>query len=287
MATLTLVNRVRALTNSTTSHTSNDEVVEFVRQGVRYVLSALPIQLASPFATDSTSVTSNPIYIDTTKIISVKRGSIKCIQVPIDQAYDLTDSNSLHLASVRYPAFYIDGNEINIAPAPSATATGTAKIVDPTAKASGTSTTDTAAIDQFDGIAIKYAAGMDMMNVSGYWANSILENVNSTEVTTGARDALTNAQNLIDNKTAYDAEDFLALEDAEMVASAVQTAAQEVNRALAEMRGTDSSNGVTAQMISKAQQFFNEADRELLQVINQGGINDASGNPRESRQQEG
>ena len=214
----TLISRVRALTNSSTSYTSDAEVVEFIRQGVRYVLSVLPLHLASPFATDSSSVSSNPIYIDTTKVISVKRGSIRCIQVPIDSAYDIVDSNSLHLASVRYPAFYIEGNTISIAPVPSATATGTAKIVDPTAKAAALSSTDTFSIDQFDGIAIKYAAAMDLMNVSGYWGDSILQNLNSTEVTTGARDALTNAADLIDNKTDYDAEDFLAEEDAEPAA---------------------------------------------------------------------
>jgi len=282
----TLISRVRALTNSSTSYTSDVEVIEFIRQGVRYVLSALPIGLASPFATDSSTVSTNPIYIDTTKIISVTRSSIKCIQVPVNMAYDIGDSNSLHLATARYPAFYIDGNEINIKPTPNSTATAKAKIVDPTAKAAALSATDTFSIDQFDGIAIKYAAAMDLMNVSGYWSDIALQNLNSTEVTTGARDALTNAKNLIDTKTLYDAEDFLAQEDAEMVNAAVQTAAQEVNRALAEMRASEGSAGHTQQLIAKAQEFFQEADRELLQVINQGGLNgnESAGNNGESRQ---
>ena len=114
------------------------------------------------------------------------------------------------------------------------------------------------------------------MNISGYWSDKLLQEMNSTEVTGKARDALLNAQNLIDNKVAYDAEDFLALEDPEMAQVVIQTASQEVNRALAEMRGSEGSAQYTQQYIVKAQQLFAEAERELQFAINQGAQSDAA-----------
>jgi hypothetical protein len=283
---LTLVNRVRAITASSTSHTSDNEVLEEVRQGVRYVLSALPMTLCGPFAVSTSNITSNPTSIYTNKIFNVQRSGIKCIEVPNDLAYEVADSNSLHLATNRYPVFYRDANEIYIKPTPAGGSVGIIKAIDTSATAALITSTSVDSIDPYDGIAIKYAAALDYMGMSGYWGNLILEDLNSTELTKGARDALTNARDLIDNKTLYDAEDFLAEEDAEMVNAAVQTAAQEVNRALAEMRGSEGSASQSQMMVSKAQELFQQADRELLMVINQGNItDDASRGDGEGRQQ--
>jgi hypothetical protein len=285
MATLTLINRVRAITASSTSHTSNDEVVEFVRQGVRYVLSALPMTLSGPFARSTSNITGNPTQIYTNKVFSVQRSGIKCIEVPLDTAYDVADTNSLHLATTRYPVFYRDVDKIFIKPTPAGGSVGIIEAIDTSYTAALITSTSVNSVDPYDGIAIKYAAALDYMGISGYWGSSIMETLNSTEVSTGARDALTNARDLIDNKTNYDAEDFLAEEDAEMVSAAVGTASQEVNRALAEMRGGEASAAHSGQMIQKAQELFQQADRELLMVINQGGLNDTARSDGESRQQ--
>jgi len=270
---LTLINRVRAITGSSTSHTSADEVLDFVRMGARFVLSSLPVELSFPFARDSSFVNdSTPIYLDTNKLIpgSVRRGSIRCIQVPLDMAYDIADSNSLHYATARYPAFYVDGYALSIKPTPTATAVGRCQIVDIPNFTNGIDSTSTSKLGQYDGIVVKYAAALDYMGVSSYWGEKLLQEMNSTEITGKARDALQNAADLINNKTDYDAEDFLAEEDAEMVASAVQTAAQEVNRAMAEMQGGSASAAYTREMAEKAAQLFKEADRELQIALSQG-----------------
>ena len=285
MATLTLLNRVRAITNSGTSHTSNDEVVEGIRQGVRYVLSALPLQLVKPFITKTTGISGNPTSVYNAKILNVQRDGVKCIEVPDDMAYDIGDSNSLHQATNRYPAFYNDGNEIYIKPDPTAGAPGVLRIIDTSATAALITSTSVDSIDPYDGIAVKYAAALDYMAISAYWGEKLLQEANSTEISGKARDALQNAADLINNKTNYDAEDFLAEEDPEMVASAVQTAAQEVNRALAEMQGMGASAGYTREMSAKAAQLFNEVQAELQAVVSQGADVDVTRDNGEGRLQ--
>jgi len=281
---LTLVNRVRAITNSGTSHSSNDEVLEAVRQGVRYVLSALPLSLSRPFLT-STTVSSNPITVNSDKIYTVQRNGIKCIEVPVDLAYEVADSNSLHYASNRYPVFYNDGTAVYILPAPTVGAQGIMKYINTSQTAGEITSTSVESIDMFDGIAVKYAAAMDYMAVSAYWGEKLLQEMNSTEISSKARDALQNAADLINNKTNYDAEDFLAEEDGEMVASAVQTAAQEVNRALAEMRGGEASAQYTREASEKAFELFREVEQELSRVIAQGAQVDIARDNGEGRVQ--
>jgi hypothetical protein len=285
----TLVAKVRALTNSSTSKTSDAEIVDYVANGVRYVLNTLPLELCAPFSVFSSSITSNTkLTIDTNKVISVLRNDIRCDKVPLELSYEIGDSNSIFLATARYPAFYLDNGGIYIKPNPTTAAVGKATIVDIEAKAAALSSTDTSSIGQYDGIVIKYASALDYMGLSGYWGESILENLNSTEVTSGARDALTKARNLIDNSTGMstgeDAEYYIDLEDTEMVQSIVQTASQEVNRALAEMRGPEGSASHTQQMLLKSQQLFQQAERELLLAINRNLINDPTRTNGESRQ---
>jgi hypothetical protein len=282
---LTLVSRVRAITGSSTSHTSDNEVLAGVRQGVRYVLSALPLSLSKPFVTSTSNITGNPTSIYNAKVLSVQRSGIKCIEVPLDMAYDVADSNSMHLATTRYPVFYNDGNEIYIKPTPAGGSVGIIKAIDTSATAGAITTASVESIDPYDGIAVKYAAALDYMAISAYWGEKLLQEANSTEISGKARDALTNAANLIDNKTNYDAEDFLAEEDPEMVAAAVQTAAQEVNRALAEMQGMGASANYTREMSQKAAQLFNEVQAELQAVVSQGAEVDATRNNGASGQQ--
>ena len=273
----TLVNQVRAITKSSTNETTSDQVVDFIRSGTKYVLSSLPLVLAYPFAETSSGITTGAsISLDTNKVISVRRNGIPCKQVSADLAYDVVDSNSLHYAPNRYPVFFLYGNELSIKPDPASTAVGYVKFVDIVSIANSISSTDTSSIGQYDSIVVKYGAALDYMGLSGYWGDLVLTNINSTAVTTGARDALLNAQNLIDSKTNYDAEDFLAEEDPEMSGAVVAVANQEVNRALAELRGSEQSSAHTVQMIQKAQELFAEAERELTTAINQGRINDAS-----------
>ncbi len=284
MATQTLLARVRAITGSSTSTTSDIQVVEFIRQGARYVLSVLPLNLSGPFSRSTSNITSNPTQIYTNKVFSVQRSGIKCIEVPLISAFDVGDSASLNLASNRYPVFYRDVDKIYIKPTPAGGSVGIIEAIDTSYTAALVTSTSVDSIDPYDGIVEKYAGALDYTSLSGYWGKKIIEHLSSTEVSTGARDALTNARNLIDNKTAYDAEDFLAEEDPEMVNASVSTASQEVNRALAEMRGGEGSSSYTKEMIEKAKQLFQQADRELTMAISEGGASDASGSDGTSRQ---
>lgn len=282
----TLINQVRAITGSSTGETSNDEVVDLVRHGVRYVLSSLPITLSFPFASNSSSIASAvAITVDTNKLLTVERNSIDCVQVPESLSYEIGDSNSIHLATARYPAFYLTGNSIYVKPNPTATATASAVIIDIPAKVTAITSTSTSSIGQFDNIVVKYGAALEYAALSGYWEKSFLDGISSTDVTAGYRDALDNAQALIDDKTDYDAEDFLAEEDSEMSDTVVKVAAQEVNRALAEIQNTNRYTGATGfigSMLTKSKDLFTSAERDLRIII--GGEVDSPADNR-TRQQ--
>lgn len=259
----TLVQRVRALSKSTTEVNSNSNIVEYLKDGARYVINGLPSHMLNIVATSSTITSSTGMSINTllsqSKIISIKRGSVECTQVPESESYaynsDVTVT-SLNAASKFFPVYYIQNANIFIKPNPT---TGYHGVVTyPLVPALTTASTGWKTA--VDNIVVKYAASADTKALSGYYmsiaSSDVSNNVASiatalsafesalptwSSVTltalsyTNIADALTKAQNLIDNLGNTDLESYLTDEDSEMAAVAVNGAAQEVNRAMREI----------------------------------------------------
>lgn len=135
---------------------------------------------------------------------------------------------------------------------------------------------------------ILYAAALDSMAASSYWSQSMLDRLDGSS---GAgKDALQKAQDLIDNSTALsqgqDAEFYLEDEDPEMIAATLGIAAQEVNRALAEVKSGEGVAIHTNRYLQQAQQLFAQAEREVaayvqrnsrmiaLEIASRGGKNE-------------
>lgn len=282
----TLISQVRAITGSSTGETSNTEVQGFLQNGIRHVLTSLPVQLSFPFASDSSSITSAvAITIDTNKLLTVERDSIDCVQVPESLGYEIGDSNSIHLATTRYPAFYLTGNSIYIKPDPTTAATAKAIIIDIPAIVTSATTTATSSIGQYDHVVVKYAAYLDSNSMATYLLkegstelNGIMVDITSalaafvaaiptytsetfTVSGTIISSALASAESLISGSgSTY----LVTEEDTELVASTVQMAQQEINRAnaaiqneLMEIKDFDSK------VAQKIQQFKVELDAAM------------------------
>ena len=293
----TLLNQVRGITNSSTNESSDTQVVDFVKAGVRFVLNSLPTALIAHLSTLTASVADgNGITVGTNRLLSVKRNGIKCIEVPSDMSYDIGDSNSIHLATARFPSFWSESGKVYIKPNPAGGAVGIAEIINIDERADVVVSSTTDAIGQFDSPVVKYAASLDANKLAGYYAEQGSTMISAADIssslsnfvsalptfstqsftfdTTEIDDALTNAKDLIDNKADYDAEDFLGDEDAEMVASAVQTAAQEIGRAnaaiqneLAQIKDFDSKVAQEVQRfqgeLTKAKMYLEEAQVKI------------------------
>jgi len=157
-----------------------------------------------------------------------------------------------------FPVYWQQTSNIFIKPDPTTGSAGTiAQVITPGA----VGTTDTTwVLDEIDGPALKYAASLDAGSISSFFVRkgtSALATVTAgvtsalaafvtaiptwsaitatTITTTQMADALTKAQNLIDNLTSYDVESYLADDDPEMVTVTVQAASQEVARAMREL----------------------------------------------------
>lgn len=262
----TLVERVRAISGSKTSETASKDVVSFLVSGATFTVNNLPQKVLWHFSKSSTNITSSTGYdIDNDNILSVSRNGFECVEVPIEMKYAYASSvggspiNSLHAASSLFPVYYKDKGKIFIKPDPIATEAGEIQYI----PIPSTITTSSRSweISTFDQAAIKYAASLDSKALANYWTRRATSNTSSiialvdTEITnfknelaqfnsaimvpissTEAADALTKAKTLIDSFGTNDVEDYILAEDTEMIISIVQTAAQEVNRAGAEIQ---------------------------------------------------
>ena len=277
----TLLTQIRAITASTTTETADAEIVDYIKAGVRYVLTTLPLQLSFPFAISSSSVTSAAaIVTDTTKVIKVKRNSIDCSMVPQDMSYEIGDANSIHLATARFPAFYIEGANIWIKPDPTTAASAHAVIVDIPAKVTAMTTTSITAVGQYDNIVIKYGAHLDAYQKAAFFGGkgtsklaTITASITSAldafvtalpSYTTLSftfseaviTDALTKAEQLIDTLSTKNVETYLGDDDPEMVQVTVAAAQQEVNRARAAIDNEQAQIADTDMHIKQRLQAF-------------------------------
>lgn len=264
------LSKVRGLSKSTTSETTDAQVVNFLNAGVIFVINGIPKDLLTFLSSDSSAITdSNGYDITNDRVTMVRRNGIVCDQLPDSKIYAHSGAlsvSSLYAGTTIFPKWYILNGKIYIKPDPSVGEPGyVTKITPPTIDENTTNTT----LNEIENPVILYAAAMDAMALSGYFGLASMNRINSS--TGDARDALDKARDLIDDSTGLsqgeDVEFYINDEDTEMMAANVNVAAQEVNRALAEIRGNESISSQTEQALLRSKQLFDRADAELTMYV--------------------
>lgn len=266
---MTLVSKVRAISGSSTE-TTDAQIVNFLTAGATFLINSIPTSLLAHMASASSNITSSSGYDTTTeKILSVTRSGIECDQLPLDQVYahnDLITATSIHKGSTLFPRYFIRSGKVFIKPDPTAVQPG---VVYEVKRPTITTSTTTTVLDELENPMINYAAALDLMSLSGYWADTAIGKALSTG--TDYQDAMDKAKNLVDNSTALsngrDAEYHSSEEDTEMVASVLSIAAQEINRALAALRTSENGSQAVISYIQRANSLFELAFREVNQYI--------------------
>lgn len=252
----TLLSKVRAITGSTTTETTDIQVVSFLNSGTSYAVSSIPNFLLRVFAAESSDISNDSGYtiVNTDAILEVLRDGATAEEVSISLKKQLSYVGSLDEATSFFPKYFIQANKIYIKPAPNASAVGNVVYISmPTIS----STTDegTVTYKQLLNIIINYAAFLDYNGLASYWRiqlendlgssgiegaitlfRSTLPSSFSTETLTisitAMEAAITNASNLVSGTvTTTNAQEWIDEEDSEMVGASIQTAATELSRA--------------------------------------------------------
>lgn len=275
----TIISRVRDISGTSTSETGNANVALFAQAGATYLVNVIPKDLLTFAGIDSSNVTTSSGFdLDYTssganagdRIVMVRRNGVVCDELPKEHIYahsGALSTTSLFVGSTVFPKYYIQNGSVFIKPDPTTAAVGVVTYIGAPAITSGTSQT---ALQPIENPMLLYAAALDCMAASSYWSAQALAKI--FETNTGARDALDKAQYLIDSSTQLtqgeDAEYFLAQEDSEMIASNIQIAAQEVNRALAEVRSIEGAKQYTAEYLERSNLLFKQAQVEVDMYVN-------------------
>mgnify|MGYP005819089449 CR=1 FL=1 len=264
----TLIDRVRGNTGSSTSISSDQEVLDHLQSGAKYVLNSLPINVIQMFGTLTTTVATDTgvSCSDKYRVLSVRRGDFECEPAPLEQYYAYSTAlsvTSLNQRSTIFPVYFKRDGVIYPKPAPTTSVNGTVTYIGlPTFDED----TSTHLYNELDNPMVLYASGLDALQITRYWVNlGLIEAQGSTGE---ARDALNKAKNLIDNSTALsngnDAEFYLNEEDSEMIQSNISIAAQELKRASIEKIVPTQIVQATNQYLQMSQSYFQRADQELL-----------------------
>ena len=180
----TLVSRVRAITGSTTTQTSNAQVSDFLLAGVKFVYSSIPKELMWPFATDGANINNGSgqaVTSDT--ILGVRREGLECREIPLADAYAQESAYSgltIKTLTATFPGYYIRAGTLYIKPDPDASNTGViTRLALPTIDAD---TEDSWTLAVLDSPIIQYASCFDFKGCASYWRKQA-ESAIGTQIT--------------------------------------------------------------------------------------------------------
>ena len=155
--------KVRALTGSSTSETSDNAVKDSISLGVKWVIHNTPDALLEPLATEN-EVTADGYALTNTTVIRVRRGERQCEKVDFDQKAGMRDPNSLFYVpqNTKYPKYYIHNNKLFVLPV------GNSYVLHIPNRIYDGSTYQTTIMGDFDNTVIKYAASLDAQALAAY-----------------------------------------------------------------------------------------------------------------------
>ena len=259
-----ITNHIEGITGVTTANT------DFIESAQRFVVSSVPKNLLQWAGTETVSGTHGgddsptaiTLPVGTDNIISVRRDAYVAQEVGVEMRGFIGNSASLHNATATFPKYFIAaGNQVRVKPDPTASLTAHATYVDyakldedsdlrnaviyhavssefmklASAQTSGINTALTAikaAVDQAETAANKFESATE----SVFGDEDTFDTAASQ--LTRVKDALNNAENLIDNNlptSGYDAYDLLQDEDTELLQGALGIAQSEIQRAQAHL----------------------------------------------------
>ncbi len=259
------LSRVRVVTGSTTTQTSNAAVVDFLKGAVNYVIQSIPKEMLWFANTEAALTSSAGVTIPRDTIISVKRNGVECDKLNDKFVYATsTTLTSLYAGTAFFPKYYITSGKVYIHPTPTTGAAGAVTYVNLSSTLITTSITATGvAISPIENPFLNYATGLDFQGLAGYWGQK------AGEVT----DAFDKAKYLVDSATnltqGEDIEDMLEAEDTELVSSGVQVAGLEQNRGTANLNFYNSKSQLCQ---AKSKEMFVLAEKQIEQYVkSQGG----------------
>ena len=263
---MALIDKVRAITKSTSTETSDAQLVYFAQAGANYVIMSIPKSMLWWLAEDGSNITDgNGQAASADVILEVRRNGIPCEIVSSDMSYQLSYSGSLFEATAFFPKYYARTGKVYIKPDPTALAVGViTKVIPPTIAVA--TDWNTGIYRQIENLVILYAAAMDFMALANYFSREATDTIGSA--TGDYYDAMEKAELLIDGTvTDKNAQEWIDDEDSEMVQAVIQTAYQEVQRALAALSSNKDYSSEAQAYLLKSKQYFEMAQVELGNYI--------------------
>lgn len=244
----TLVNKVRAITGSSVTESTNDKIIEFINDSFGFVVSHIPKELLSPYASETSFVSSTGIAHGNNVILGVRRGNYEAKEVDKkDAGWIEAGSGSYLVPTNEFPKWYERGGMVYLKPNPSSTGIGYLNYI-----ATPTITTGTENIlGNLETIVIDNSAGYDFKSMGNYYSASSRSAITSAS----AEIALANAQvdsvgSIFSGGAIDDAITYALTEIAEAVtltdgtSSDIKTALDAVNTALDKFRDSNGDPSV-------------------------------------------
>lgn len=272
---MSLVQKVRDITNVTSADVSDSQIVTFLNAGAIFMLNSIPKALLGFLAEDSSNiVNSSGFDVDNDRVYSVRRNGIVCDEILDTDSYayesTVVTATSLKKGSNIFPKYYWRNGKVYIKPDPTASQVGIVSEINiPTIAVATTTTT----LDELENPMLLYASSLASAALANVWAYKSISD--ATNTSSDYSDALDKAKYLIDDAAQLsqgeDAEHWLNNEDPEMVATVIQIAAQEINRALAALRDSEVLSQVVLnsmqQEILRSESFLKRANEEIDRYI--------------------
>jgi len=263
MATL-MLDKLKSITKVTSTEITDTQLVYNLNAGSKYTIGSIPKHMVAFLASAGTNITDGSGQSVNKDIADVRRNDITCAFAQIELSYYLSYSDSIYKASAFFPKYFIRDGKVYIKPDPTTSEVGVISTITPPVITS-TTDSDTINYSHLENIILLYASALTFTELASYFSRQATDLPASGG---DSRDALDKAKNLIDGtETTDNAEDFIDKQDSEMVAATIQTAQQEVQRALAEMRTGQVYSEEAKSWYLKANDYFKLASAELSAYI--------------------
>ncbi len=176
----TLIERVRAITGSSSAISSGTDVTSFLLSGAKYVLRSLPRGLLTEATTIHSVDSSSGIDVEREWVFNVSRNGFPAYEQPFDESYAyyttaLTTDGSViswYQATTVFPKYFWGPSsslgKVALFIKPDPTTDDTGKIVHIEVPKLTTNTVDWS-IDNYEIPAINYAASLDYKSLQGYY----------------------------------------------------------------------------------------------------------------------
>ena len=269
----TLLSKVRDVTKSTLTETPDIAVGQFLQSAANFVVASIPKELLRFLGADGSAITDDngQAVTNVDEVLQVRRKDIICDEVPASLSNQLDIPGSIYVPTTYFPVYFVRGGLIFIKPAPTAGSPGLVTTIK--APTINETTTDTAiTYRHIESPILNYARALDFTALANYYSNLKTATLGSSG---GSTDALAKAEALIDTQSGVggdplgkSVQSWITAEDAEMAVTTIQAAAQEVQRAMAEISKGKEYDSQVQLFFQKADAYFKQAQLEIANFIN-------------------